>query len=189
MRPAVLVRAREGILGLMVLLGATACSGTDGARPAVFTEPTATAAGRCPEPRDTPRAPDSYYWLTSPLPVTPENLERGRKLYAADARPLACAACHGMTGDGRGQAGRALVPPPRNFQCAESMARVTDGQMFWIIENGSGDFHLPSRQGAQEIERPGRRTRFTAMRAYREYLDETDVWSLVQYIRSLARPP
>ncbi|MGH7833100.1 MAG: hypothetical protein ACREQK_05615 [Candidatus Binatia bacterium] len=48
------------------------------------------------------------------------------------------------------------------------MRRITDGQMHWVIENGSGELHLPARQGAQEIERPGRRTRFTAMRSHKE---------------------
>jgi hypothetical protein len=61
--------------------------------------------------------------------------------------------------------------------------------VFWVIANGSGEFHFPSRQGAQEMERPGRRTRFTAMRAHREYLSDTGIWQLILYIRSLAREP
>ena len=67
------------------------------------------------------------------------------------------------------------------------MSRITDGQMYWVIENGPGEFHLPARQGAQEIERPGRRTRFTAMRSHKEDLSETDIWELILYIRTLQR--
>jgi hypothetical protein len=56
-----------------------------------------------------------------------------------------------------------------------------------VIENGSGEMHLPARQGAQEVERPGRRTRFTAMSAHKEQLSETDIWALILYIRTLQR--
>jgi hypothetical protein len=67
------------------------------------------------------------------------------------------------------------------------MSRITDGQMYWVIENGSGELHLPARQGAQEIERPGRGRRFTGMRSYKEQLSETDIWALIMYIRTLQR--
>jgi mono/diheme cytochrome c family protein len=109
-------------------------------------------------------APDSYYFLTNPLSETPDNVERGRLLYQSQAKPVACVACHGARGDGDGPEGRRLVPPPRNFACAETMATITDGQMFWVIENGSGTFHLTSGQGAQDIDRPGRGAPFTDMR-------------------------
>ena len=108
-------------------------------------------------------------------------------LYQVQAKPLACAACHGANGHGKGPEGRQLVPAPRNFGCAETMARITDGQMFWVIENGSGTFHLPSGQGAQEIERPGRGSRFTGMRGHKLYLSDTDIWLLILCIHTLAR--
>ena len=168
----------------LIVLGVGSTAETQPSASSAAREP--PVAGRCPEPRDTARAPNSFYSRTNPLPRTAENLKRGRRLYEGDAKPLACAACHGADGDGNGPAGRELVPPPRNFRCAESMARVTDGQLYWVIENGSGTFHRPSRQGAQEIERPGRRTRFTAMRAHKEYLSDTDIWQLIMYIRTLA---
>jgi LSD1 subclass zinc finger protein len=148
-------------------------------------KPRPEIAGQCPEHRETERAPDSYYFRTNPLPNTPEQVERGRLLYESGAKPVACASCHGINGDGRGPAGKNLIPPPRNFACAETMSHITDGQLFWVIESGSGEFHLPSRQGAQEIDRPARRSRFTAMRAHRAYLSDTDIWELVLYIRTL----
>jgi cytochrome c553 len=146
-------------------------------------------AGRCPEPRSTPGAPARYAMMPNPLPKTAENLERGRLLFERDAKPMPCADCHGVNGDGKGPRGRDLIPPPRNFTCADTMRTLTDGQMYWVIENGSGEFHEPPTQGAQQIERPARGTPFaTAMRGHREYLSETQIWELILYIRSLARP-
>jgi mono/diheme cytochrome c family protein len=148
----------------------------------------ATAPGTCPEPRTTERAPDSYLHRKNPLPATAENLDAGRRLYHVEARPVTCASCHGERGDGRGPVGLELVPPPRNFQCAPTMAEITDGQLYWVIQHGSGEYHLPAEQGAQQIARPGRRTRFTAMQAHRDRLSETETWQLVMYLRTLAGP-
>ena len=64
------------------------------------------------------------------------------------------------------------------------MNLLTDGQLYCVIENGSGMFHLPSEQGAQTIERPGRRTWFTAMRAHEEYLNDIEIWQLILYLRT-----
>jgi mono/diheme cytochrome c family protein len=168
-----------------IAVGVGACSGSgfntvarDGQLPA--------STASCPQARATERAPDSYFVRANPLPRTAANIEQGRRLYERDAQPEACASCHGLRGDGLGERGRDLAPPPRNFACAPTMASITDGQMYWVIRNGSGEFHLPARQGAQQVEPAGRRTRFTAMRAYREQLTETETWQLVMYLRSFA---
>lgn len=183
----IIVRLRKALVAVMLPVTLGACSTTGMSRVAEPQARGAQVAGRCPQPRETERAPDTYYVRTNPLPGTVENLERGRLLYQRDARPAPCASCHGADGGGQGPAGRDLVPPPRNFTCADTMRRIPDGQLYWVIERGSGTFHLPARQAAQEIERPGRGTRFTAMRAYREDLSETDIWQIIMYIRTLAR--
>jgi cytochrome c553 len=146
----------------------------------------AAVPGRCPQPRDTEAAPDLYQALRNPLADTAENLDRGRRLYQEDARPAACVVCHGIKGDGQGPLARGLAPPPRNFTCAATMNALGDGQLFWIIERGSGTFHVPPEQGAQRIERPGRGRPFTAMGGYKDNLDETDIWSLILYLRTFA---
>lgn len=153
-------------------------------------EPAASVASSitCPQPRTTERAPDSYYVRVNPLPATAEHLERGRRLYEHDAKPN-CRQCHGAKGEGNGPAAVALEPPPRNFTCTVTMGTIPDGQLFWVIEQGSGDFHLPSRQGAQQVERPARGRPKTAMRGYGDHLTETDIWQLVLYIRTLAAQP
>jgi mono/diheme cytochrome c family protein len=69
------------------------------------------------------------------------------------------------------------------------MSEVSDGQLFWVIENGAGDFHLPARQGAQQVARPGRRASVTGMTSYRQQLSDAEIWQLALYIRSLADTP
>jgi hypothetical protein len=162
-----------------------ALSTTQATTPASANTQAATVAGQCPEPRETERAPDSYYNRTNPLKKTSENLTKGRLLYEQDGKPLPCADCHGKNGDGRGPLGKGLAPVPRNFACAETMSSLSDGQLYWVIESGSGEFHLPSEQGAQRIKRPGRRTQFTAMRAHKGYLTDIEIWQLILYIRTL----
>jgi mono/diheme cytochrome c family protein len=142
----------------------------------------------CPEQRATQDAPATYQRLASPLPPTPANLARGRELYEAERPGGSCAACHGVDGNGLGPMGLALAPPPRDFTCVPTMTAVSDGQLYWIIENGSGDFHQPARQGAQQVPRPGRRESFTAMSAYRAALSDAEIWQLVLYLRTFAPP-
>ncbi len=48
-----------------------------------------------------------------------------------------CFTCHGMTGLGDGEAGKALDPSPRNFSNPKFWECKTSGEMLWIIRNGS----------------------------------------------------
>ncbi|MGD9388367.1 MAG: cytochrome c [Gammaproteobacteria bacterium] len=139
---------------------------------------------QCPQPRDTQRAPDTYQALRNPLAPTAEHVARGRALYEADRAGGSCASCHGTTGDGRGPVGAGLVPPPRDFTCAPTMAALSDGQLFWVTKYGSGAFHLPAQQGAQQVPRPGRRASPTAMTGYGEKLSDAEIWALVLYMRN-----
>lgn len=143
---------------------------------------------QCPQSRHTERAPDTYQSLGNPLERTSVHLAQGRVLYEAERKGGSCASCHGRQGDGRGADGAALDPPPRDFTCAATMAALSDGQLFWIIENGSGDHHQPARQGGQRVARPGRREAHTAMSAYGRQLRDAEIWQLVLYLRTLARP-
>jgi hypothetical protein len=64
------------------------------------------------------------------------------------------------------------------------MSALSDGQLFWITKYGSGAFHLPAQQGAQQVPRPGRRESPTAMTAYGRQLSDAEIWQLVLYLRS-----
>jgi mono/diheme cytochrome c family protein len=118
----------------------------------------------CIQPRKTAKAPDDYLSKTNPLPASAGTINAGKTLFLKTAQPVACAMCHGEQGDGKGFMGAALVPPPRNFTCGAMMKNLPDGQLFWIIKNGS----------------PG-----TGMMSFAGMPDE-QVWQLIHYIRTLA---
>lgn len=121
-------------------------------------------ASQCPQPRFTGKAPEDIYSLSNPLGRGSENAMAGRKLYEKGATP-ACQMCHGIKGDGQGPLAAQFDPPPRNFACAQTVNGIPDGQLFWIIQNGS----------------PG-----TSMPDFRVLRDE-QIWQVVLYLRQLAR--
>jgi mono/diheme cytochrome c family protein len=125
----------------------------------------ATALGTCPQVRKTHRAPDNIHVLKNPLEPSDKNLKKGKVLFQSRAKPLACKHCHGLKGDGKGYKAVNMAPAPRNFTCQETMKEITDGQIYWIIKNGSKD---------------------TEMQAY-DKLKEKQIWQLIHYIRQLAK--
>lgn len=141
----------------------------------------------CPPDRQTPQAPQSYYLKENPLPATAAHIGQGKWLYEKGAEPVACANCHGLKGDGQGPIGKHLYPPATDFTCKELMDAIPDGQLFWIIENGSGMFEIPVGHGRESIKRPGRRPRYTAMRGHQTYLNEEQTWQLIHYLRTFAK--
>ncbi len=121
--------------------------------------------GICPQQRNTPQAPEAFQGMTNPLDPTPENLRAGETLFKIDARPTACKVCHGFDGDGLGIIFERLQPKPRNFTCYYTMEDISDGQIYWIVKNGSPGTPMPS---------------FGA-------LSDKQVWQLVLYIRQFAK--
>lgn len=93
--------------------------------------------GVCPQPRKTAKAPEEFLQKSNPMPATADAVNAGKALFLQSAQPVACAMCHGAKGDGQGFMGAALIPPPRNFTCGTMMKDIPDGQLFWIIKNGS----------------------------------------------------
>jgi mono/diheme cytochrome c family protein len=123
------------------------------------------ASGACPQPRKTQQAPAEMLGASDPLPASSHHIAAGKKLFQETAKPLACANCHGPQGDGTGALGMGLMPPPRDFTCGATMKTIPDGQLFWVIRNGS----------------PG-----TGMMPFSALSDE-EVWQLIRYIRTLAK--
>jgi mono/diheme cytochrome c family protein len=76
-----------------------------------------------------------------------------------------CAVCHANDGSGETQMGRKTYPPAPDMRLA-STQRMTDGELFYIIQNG---------------------IRFSAMPAWGggSGHDEEDSWKLVHFIRHL----
>ena len=141
----------------------------------------------CPPLRQTPQAPQAYYLKPNPLAPTSNNIEQGKRLYEHDTQPVSCADCHGIDGDGQGPIGKHLQPPPTNFTCKELMNALPDGQLFWVIENGSGLFELVPGHSRETLKRPGRRPRYTAMRGHKNDLTDEQIWQIVLYIRTFSK--
>ena len=120
----------------------------------------AFAAVKCPQPRQTKSAPDG---IAKKDMTEKADVANGKAIYDKKARPMACKMCHGNKGDGDGKLGLALKPAPRNFTCEATMKKISAGQMFHIIKNGS----------------PG-----TGMVAHGKTLKDKEIWDVIKYIRS-----
>ncbi len=101
--------------------------------------------------------------LVNPVAATPESAAAGAAAYAAH-----CAACHGATGRGDGALAAATAaygPRPSNLADQTWRHGGSDGEIFAAIRDGIGpDF---------------------AMDAFGDRLSETDIWNLVNFLRSL----
>ncbi len=95
----------------------------------------------------------------NPIPASPDNLRDARRHFADH-----CTVCHGNEGTGDTPIGKGLYPKPPDLR-AEDTQKLSDGELFWIIENG---------------------VRFTGMPAFGGSLgSEEDSWKLVRFIRHL----
>jgi len=103
--------------------------------------------------------PSAARSLVNPVAATEENL-RGGRLHFADH----CAICHGNDGSCDTLMGSGLYPKPPDMRLAETQ-KLSDGELFWIIENG---------------------VRFTGMPAFStRHSSPEDSWKLVLFIRHL----
>jgi mono/diheme cytochrome c family protein len=95
----------------------------------------------------------------NPIPASDENL-RDARLHFADH----CAICHGNDGTGETMIGKGMYPKPPDLRASDTQ-KLSDGEIFWIIENG---------------------VRFTGMPAFSgTYDSQQDSWKLVRFIRHL----
>ncbi len=122
-------------------------------------------ASDCVQNRATAPAPAKIYLKANPLKPTRQNLTAGRKLYMGDAKPFGCYPCHGINGNSKGMTALKMMLKPRDFSCKEMMKDIPDGQLYWVIKNGS--------EG-------------TEMKAYQNLKDE-QVWQIVSYIRQFSK--
>lgn len=101
--------------------------------------------------------------LRSPLPDSPEIVEKGKALYNGKGT---CFNCHGKDGGGNGPVAAQLDPAPRNFQHHGFWRHRTEGEIFWVIKHGS----------------PG-----TSMIGFGDQLTEEEIWAVIQYEWTFAR--
>ena len=127
----------------------------------------ATAAPASAQHMLPPRVPIEYLEearaLKSPWPDSPEIVEKGKALYRGKGT---CANCHGSEGAGDGPVAAQLNPSPRNFQQHGFWRHRTEGEIFWVIKNGS----------------PG-----TSMIGFAGQLTDEEIWALIQYERTFAQ--
>jgi mono/diheme cytochrome c family protein len=97
----------------------------------------------------------------NPIAASDETL-KGARAHFADH----CASCHANDGSGDTMYGKGLYPKPPNLRL-EDTQKLSDGELFWIIENG---------------------VRFTGMPAFGGGAhSQEDSWKLVLFIRYLPR--
>src|SRR5260370_42131722 len=91
----------------------------------------------------------------NPIPASPDNL-RDARLHFADH----CAICHGNEGTGDTPIGKGLYPKPPDLR-AEDTQKLSDGELFWIIENSVRFTGMPPFRGSHGSgERSSERARF-----------------------------
>lgn len=115
-----------------------------------------------------PRVPadkieEARTWI-NPFPVTEENLEKGKVLFQGKAF---CATCHGREGKGLADIEGLRGKLPRNFTDKVWQAARTDGELLWILKNGSPGTDMAS---------------FVPL-----VLTEEEAWQVLLYVRSFGR--
>jgi mono/diheme cytochrome c family protein len=96
--------------------------------------------------------------IVNPVKPTPESLAQGKKYFGYD-----CAMCHGATGNGKGDVESNDKIP--DFTNAAAMKDMSDGQLFCSLKTGKGH----------------------AMPLERIRNNESELWNLVNYVRSLSK--
>jgi mono/diheme cytochrome c family protein len=106
--------------------------------------------------------PSKAYTTKNPIADSPE-VQREARLHFADH----CAICHGNDGSGDTQIGRGLYPKPPDFRANETQ-KLSDGDIFWVIENGVRLTGMPAFGGTGS-----------------EHGEADSTWKLVHFIRHL----
>src|SRR3954470_856630 len=121
-----------------------------------------------PPPNQLEEAPnlsqiDRSYWLSAnPLPVTEQNLMRGKEVFLQR-----CVGCHGVKGDGKGPAASFLSPPPADFTDKDDACCGGD--------TGPGDFYYRILRGWTG----------TGMENFGERLSVDDIWRVVMFVKTI----
>lgn len=102
--------------------------------------------------------------MKNPVAATPENIAKGKALFEGKGT---CFNCHGKEGKGDGPAGAILNPSPRNFTNCKFHKKRKDGELFWVIKNGSAGTGMVSLIPAA--------------------INEEEAWTIINYERSFCK--
>ena len=96
--------------------------------------------------------------IKNPVPASPESISAGRRAYVR-----LCANCHGQSGKGDGS-GASAGSQPADLTDATWDYGSSDGEIFAVIHDGTS----------------------ADMGSYAGRLSDTDIWNVVNFLRSLA---
>ncbi len=102
--------------------------------------------------------------MKNPIPVNAANVAKGKTLFEGKGT---CFNCHGKTGEGNGPAGAILNPSPRNFTNCKFHKKRKDGELFWVIKNGSAGTGMVSLVPST--------------------ITEEEAWTIINYERSFCK--
>ena len=108
-----------------------------------------------------PGGSDGGKKMKNPVPASPESIAKGKELFTKN-----CRFCHGADAKGNGP----MAPEgthPSDLTDAKWDRGSTDGEIFLVIREGAG----PKMD----------------MKGYKSKMSETDVWNVVNFLRSLAK--
>ena len=95
--------------------------------------------------------------MDNPYPASPERIELGKEIFFGKGL---CITCHSNNGKGAEIPGHS----PRDFTDQKWQEIRTDGEMMWVLRNGSPGTGMPVRVG--------------------KGINEEEGWSVIHYIRT-----
>ena len=104
--------------------------------------------------------PPTYRDQASTVAPTEATIREGAALYGDN-----CASCHGPTGQGDGEAGRALNPSPALLSHMIRMPMAVDEYLLWTISEGGEPFG-------------------TDMPAFKDALTPEEIWKVIAFMRA-----
>jgi cytochrome c553 len=125
----------------------------------------AMAHGQAAMPHGHVDPPYQYEDLTNPFAANSQAITAGKKVFETN-----CVPCHGPTGQGDGPAAAALNPKPASLADSAMMMDLSDGYLFWRVNEG----------GAMEPFN-------SAMPAWKETLTEEQIWQAITFVHTLSQ--
>ena len=109
------------------------------------------------QPRVPPELLEELQDMDNPYPASPERIELGKEIFFGKGL---CITCHSSNGKGSEIPGHS----PRDFTDKKWQEIRTDGEMMWVLRNGSPGTGMPVRVG--------------------KGINEEEGWSVIHYIRT-----
>jgi len=113
-----------------------------------------------------PRFPEGYSipekeaQRANPVKPTEAGLAAAKKYYASQ-----CAMCHGKEGDGKGDLAVTMELKIPDYRKPESLAKFTDGELFYIYTKGMGKMPAEEDRTSDEMK-----------------------WQVINFLRAMAKP-